>query len=40
MQPTIDNYGKVKNPTDNHHGIIGHLDNPDVAKHILDGLGA
>ena len=36
----IDNYGNVRNPTDNHHGIIGYLDNPDVAKHILDGLGA
>jgi hypothetical protein len=40
VQPAIDNYGQVKNPTDNHHGIIGYLDNPEVAKHILDGLGA
>ena len=40
VQPAIDNYGNVRNPTDNHHGIIGYLDNPDVAKHILDGLGA
>lgn len=39
VQPEIDNYGKVKNPTDNHHGIIGYLDDPDIAKHILDGLG-
>jgi hypothetical protein len=39
VQHAIDNYGEVKNTTDNHHGIVGYLDDPDVAKHILDGLG-
>ena len=39
VDPAIDNYAKVRNPTDNHHGIIGYLDDPDVAKHILDVLG-
>ena len=39
VQPPIDNYGKVKNSTDNRHGIVGYLDDPDVAKHVLDGLG-
>jgi hypothetical protein len=24
----------------NRHGIIGYLDDPDVAKHVLDVLGA
>jgi hypothetical protein len=38
VQPAIAKYGKVKNPTDNHHGIVGYLDEPDVAKHILDWL--
>jgi hypothetical protein len=40
VQPPIDNYGRVRNSTDNRHGIVGYLDDPDVAKHILDGLGA
>lgn len=40
VQPAIENYAKVRNSTDNRHGIVGYLDDPDVAKHILDGLGA
>jgi hypothetical protein len=39
VQPAIANYGKVRNSTDNRHGIAGYLDDPDVAKHILDALG-
>jgi hypothetical protein len=40
VQPAIDNYGNVKNSTENRHGIVGYLNDPDVAKHILDALGA
>lgn len=39
IAPSVDNYGKVKNATYNHHGIIGYLDDVDVAMHILDALG-
>jgi hypothetical protein len=39
IQPAVANYGGVRNPTDNHHGIVGYLDDPEVAKHILDALG-
>jgi hypothetical protein len=39
VSPSIDNYSQVNNPTDNRHGIIGYLDDPDVARHILDALG-
>lgn len=34
----IDNFGDVKNHTDNRHGIKGYLDDGEVAKRILDGL--
>ena len=39
VQPAIDNFGKVKNTTDNHHGIAGYLDDPQVASKILRALG-
>jgi len=39
VAPPIDNYGKVENSTANHHGIVGYLNDPDVAGHILDALG-
>jgi len=38
IQPPIDNYGKVDNSTENRHGIVGYLDDTDVAKRILGGL--
>lgn len=38
VTPAIDNYGKVHNHTDNRHGIVGYLDDPEVAKHILNAL--
>jgi hypothetical protein len=38
INPAVENYGRVLNGTDNRHGIIGYLDDPDVAKHILDAL--
>jgi hypothetical protein len=40
VQPPIDNYSKVKNHTDNRHGIDGYLDDPTVAMHISDALGS
>jgi hypothetical protein len=40
VNPAVQNYGKVENGTDNRHGILGYLDNADVAKHVLDALGA
>jgi hypothetical protein len=36
--PGIDNYSMVKNRTDNRHGIVGYLDDPVVAKRLLEGL--
>ncbi|TWB62910.1 alpha/beta hydrolase [Bradyrhizobium sacchari] len=38
VSPTIENYGKVRNGTDNRHGIIGYLDDVDVATHALNAL--
>jgi hypothetical protein len=38
VTPAIENYGKVNNHTDNRHGIVGYLDDADVAKHILNAL--
>jgi hypothetical protein len=40
VDPAVENYGRVLNGTDNRHGIVGYLDDPDVAKHILDALQA
>jgi hypothetical protein len=40
VNPAVENYGSVLNATDNRHGIIGYLDDADVAKHVLDALGA
>ena len=38
VNPAVENYGNVRNATDNRHGIIGYLDDADVARHVLDGL--
>jgi hypothetical protein len=38
VDPAIENYGGVKNHTDNRHGIDGYLDDKSVAEHILDAL--
>jgi hypothetical protein len=40
VSPAVENYGNVLNATDNRHGIIGYLDDANVAKHVLDALGA
>jgi len=39
IQPAVENNNTVRNQTDNHHGIVGYLDKPDIAKRILDALG-
>jgi hypothetical protein len=32
--PTVENYGEVRNPTPNKHGITGYLGDPEVARRI------
>jgi hypothetical protein len=39
VTPAVENYGNVNNHTDNRHGIVGYLDDPTVANHVLDALG-
>ena len=39
VTPEIENYAAVKNLTGNRHGIVGYLDDPHVAKRLLDALG-
>ena len=39
VTPGVDNYSNVKNSTDNRHGIVGYLDDPEVAKRLLDAIG-
>lgn len=38
VMPAIENYSLVKNHTDNRHGIVGYLDDPEIAKKLLDAL--
>ena len=38
VTPPIENYSGVRNQTDNRHGIVGYLNNAEVAKRILDAL--
>jgi hypothetical protein len=38
VAPGIQNYGGVRNQTDNRHGIAGYLNDPQVAARILDAL--
>jgi hypothetical protein len=40
VTPEIENYAAVKNSTGNRHGIVGYLDDPQVAQHLLGALGA
>ena len=35
VQPPVENNGTVRNHTDNRHGIVGYLDDANVAKRIL-----
>lgn len=39
VRPEIQNYSKVKNHTDNRHGIDGYLDDSTVAGRIYEQLG-
>jgi hypothetical protein len=39
VNPAVENNGNVLNATDNRHGIVGYLNDADVAKHVLDALG-
>lgn len=38
IQPEIENQGDVNNWTDNQHGIVGYLDDADVARRIYEVL--
>lgn len=38
ISPSIVNNNKVKNQTDNRHGIIGYLNDKEIAKEIYDAL--
>ena len=38
VTPGIENYGGVRNHTDNRHGIVGYLDDVEIAKKILEAL--
>ena len=38
ITPPIENFDRVKNHTDNRHSIAGYLDDPEVAKRIVDAL--
>lgn len=38
VNPAIENYRDVKNRTDNHHGIVGYLDDKDVARRIISAV--
>lgn len=40
VTPAIENYRGVRNPTNDRHGIVGYLDDPNIAKKILDALDA
>ena len=36
--PLIEDFGHIKNKTDNHHGISGYLNDPEVARRIEKAL--
>jgi hypothetical protein len=36
--PSINNYNRVKNHTDNRHGIVGYLNDVTVARCIAEAL--
>jgi pimeloyl-ACP methyl ester carboxylesterase len=38
VAPPIRNKTSVDNHTENRHGIVGYLDDPDVAREVLDAL--
>jgi hypothetical protein len=38
ITPPIRNKTTVDNHTENRHGIVGYLDDPEVAREVLDAL--
>ncbi len=38
VTPSIENYNKIKNPTDNRHGIIGYLNDKVLATKMWDSM--
>jgi hypothetical protein len=38
VTPAIENKTDVKNQTENHHGIIGYLNDEGVARRIYDAV--
>jgi hypothetical protein len=38
VTPAIENHAGVRNHTDKRHGIVGYLDDPEVARRVLDAL--
>jgi hypothetical protein len=38
VTPAIENYSLVKNHTDNRHGVVGYLDDPEVTRKLLGAL--
>jgi hypothetical protein len=38
VTPGIENYSGVRNHTDNRHGIVGYLDDVEIAKKIVEAL--
>jgi hypothetical protein len=38
VTPDIENFAMVMNRTDNHHGIVGYLDDSSVAKRVISAL--
>lgn len=38
VTPAIENYDRVRNHTENRHGVIGYLDDPTIAKRVLSQL--
>lgn len=40
VQPAVENYGEVQNPTPNRHGIAGYLADPEVARRIRRAITA
>lgn len=38
ISPAVENYDQVKNPTDNRHGIVGYLNDAEVARRVVGAL--
>ena len=38
VEPAVENYSEVRNSTENRHGIVGYLDDPEIARILHDAL--